>query len=115
MADNMALVKGGTAVELTPDAKRIHHNIENAGKDRSGPPSDDTLKAEALKTMKETFDLLISNDKLCTEQDLLDYMSSTIEQQNQLIQKKSAQVGLQMNGGGYVIHVEKKSCEDCNK
>ncbi len=32
--DNMVLVKGGTAVELAPDAKRLHHSIENAGKHR---------------------------------------------------------------------------------
>ena len=97
----MALVNAGSAVELTAATKSLHESIENAGKDRSGPPSD-KLKAEAFKTMKETFDL-ISNDKLCTEQDLLDFMSVSIEQRNIFIETKSAQVGLQRNGGGYVM------------
>ena len=101
VAGNSALLKQGTSVELTPGAKSLHRSIESAGTDRSGPPSDE-LKAEAFKTMKDTFDL-ISNDKFCTQKDLLDYMSNTIEQRNKFLERKSAQVGLQRNGGIYVM------------
>ena len=101
VTDNMALVRDGTEIELTAGAKRLHYDIEHAGKDRSGPPSD-ALKAEVYKTIKETYDLMV-NDKFCTEQDLLDYMSSDVERRHKYLEAKSSQVGYQKNGGGYVM------------
>ena len=101
VASTMALVRDANSIELTPKTNWLHRSIETAGRDRSAPPSNE-LKAEAYKVMKETFDL-ISNDKLCTEQDLLDLITSDYERRHKFIEEKSAQVGYQKNGGGYVL------------
>lgn len=101
VVDGMALVKDDNYVVLSQGTKRLHREIDSAGADMTGPPSQE-LKMDAWKTMKDCYDL-ITQDKYCTGNDVMEYMNATIALRDQYFSNLSGRRGVPKTGGGYVL------------